>query len=128
MFSSNEVLQFTRTLNSDQRDFLLHVGHYFVHQTSSSIPLYLFVSGGAGVGKSLLIKALYQYLIVSNFNRVPGSNPDDLKILLCTYTGKAAFAIGGQTAYSAFGLPVSQYGRIMPQLSASVANTLSLVD
>lgn len=125
LYSSDEVLKLTQILNSDQRDFLLHVGNYFAHQTSSSAPLYLFVSGGAGVGKSLLIKMLYQYLTVNHFNKIPGSNPDDIKILLCAYTGKAAFAIGGQTVHSAFGLPVSQCGHTLPELSANIANTLA---
>ncbi|CAG4973522.1 unnamed protein product [Parnassius apollo] len=54
-----------------------------------------------------------------------GSNPDKLKIPLTAFTGKAAFAIGGQTIHSALGLPVSQAGNILPELSPSVANTLA---
>ncbi|CAG5050324.1 unnamed protein product [Parnassius apollo] len=54
-----------------------------------------------------------------------GSNPDELKILLTAFTGKAAFGIGGQTIHSALGLPVSQAGNILPELSLSVANTLA---
>ncbi|GBP82555.1 hypothetical protein EVAR_91680_1 [Eumeta japonica] len=33
------------------------------------------------------------------FKRDPGINPDDPRILLCAYTGKAAFGIGGQTVH-----------------------------
>lgn len=117
----DDVLALIRILNSDQRHFLLHLGNLFVQQ---SLPFYYFVSGGAGVGKSFLIRTLYQYLMLL-FNREPGVNPDELKILLCAYTGKAAFGIGGQTVHSAFGLPISQCGSTMPNLSASSANTLA---
>ncbi|CAG4932245.1 unnamed protein product [Parnassius apollo] len=54
-----------------------------------------------------------------------GSYPDELKILLTAFTGKAAFGIGGKTIHSALGLPVSQAGNILPELSPSVANTLA---
>ena len=70
-------------------------------------PMYAFLSGGAGVGKSVLIKALYQALhryLCSN----EGENPDDTRILLCAYTGKAAFNIGGQTIASAFHQKINQ--------------------
>lgn len=69
--------------------------------------MYAFLSGGAGVGKSVLIKALYQALhryLCSN----EGENPDDTRILLCAYTGKAAFNIGGQTIASAFHQKINQ--------------------
>lgn len=118
----DDILSLVRIFNCDQRHFVLHVGHIFTQE--SPAPFYYFVSGGAGVGKSLLIKGLYQYLMFM-FNRVPGINPDDARILLCAYTGKAAFGIGGQTVHSTFGLPVSQCGQTMPELSASTANTLA---
>ncbi|CAG4958469.1 unnamed protein product [Parnassius apollo] len=53
-----------------------------------------------------------------------GSNPDELKILLTAFTGKAAFGIGRKTIHSAIGLPVSQVGNILPELSpAEIAGT-----
>lgn len=70
-------------------------------------PLYAFLSGGAGVGKSVLIRALYQALhrhLCSN----TGENQDDTRIILCAYTGKAAFNIGGQTIASAFHQKINQ--------------------
>lgn len=121
LLPEDEVLTLTRKLNSDQRDILFHVTDKIFN---SFCPIYLFVSGGAGVGKSVLIRALFQTLTL-RFNREPGSNPDDLKILLTAFTGKAAFGIGGQTVHSALGLPISQAGSILPELSPSVANTLA---
>lgn len=64
-------------------------------------PLYVFLSGGAGVGKSVVVRALYQTLY-RFLNLRKGEDPDDIRILLCAYTGKAAFNIGGSTISSAF--------------------------
>ncbi|XP_046974744.1 uncharacterized protein LOC124541014 [Vanessa cardui] len=122
LMNEDHVLALLRMLNSDQRNFVLHLGNLFTQQLE--LPFYYFVSGGAGVGKSLLIKALYQYLMLI-FNREPGTNPDEIKILLCAFTGKAAFGIGGQTVHNAFCLPISQCGSTMPSLSAGTANTLA---
>lgn len=118
--SKDDFLTLCRKLNNAQRDILLHINQHF--SLTSPSPLYLFISGGAGVGKSVLIKAIHQCLTLL-YNREPGSNPDDLKIILSAFTGKAAFGIGGQIIHSALGLPVSQAGNILPELSPSVANT-----
>lgn len=70
-------------------------------------PLYNFLSGGAGVGKSVVTRAVYQSLIRC-LNVKPGSNPDDTKVLLCAPTGKAAHNINGNTIHSTFCIPVSR--------------------
>ena len=49
--------QMVQTLNKDQKEFFYHILHQI--KTSES-PFYCFLSGGAGVGKSHLTKALYQ--------------------------------------------------------------------
>ena len=64
-------------------------------------PVYAFLTGGAGVGKSVVIRALYQTLY-RILNLKDGENPDDKRILLCAYMGFAAFNISGQTICSAF--------------------------
>ena len=63
--------------------------------------MYAFLTGGAGVGKSVVIRALYQTLY-RILNLKDGENPDDKRILLCAYMGFAAFNISGQTICSAF--------------------------
>ena len=64
-------------------------------------PLYAFLSGGADVGKSVVIRVLYQTLY-RLLNLKEGENPDEIRVLLCAFTGKAAFNIGGSTISSAF--------------------------
>ena len=92
-------------------------------KTNKQLPMYLYIGGGAGVGKSTLIKALYEGL-VRYFNSLPSTNPDTTKVLLTAPTGKAAHNIHGMTLHSAFALPVTEFGGEMPNLSSSVLNTL----
>ena len=50
----------------------------------------MFLSGGAGVGKSTVTNALYEALI-RYLNSTAGENPDDVKVVKTAPTGKAAF-------------------------------------
>ncbi|XP_011866730.1 PREDICTED: ATP-dependent DNA helicase PIF1-like, partial [Vollenhovia emeryi] len=88
-----------------------------------SLPIRIYIGGSAGVGKSVLINAIYQVLL-NYFNEDPGEKNNSVKILLCAPSGKAAFLIGGVTLHTAFALPITQYGGQMPELSADVANTI----
>lgn len=98
--------------NVNQRNYLDHVLHHIRtsqdnRATSNSLPtfspFYHYVTGGAGFGKSMLIKVLYGSL---NCDR----NRDTTfpTVLLTAPTGKAASNIIVQTIHSAFSLPVSQ--------------------
>ena len=66
----------------------------------------LFVSGGAGTGKSYLISAIFQ-MALRMFQR-EGENPEDIHVLLTAPTGTAAHNISGTTLHSAFLLPLGQ--------------------
>ena len=70
------------------------------------------MSGGAVVGKSVVIRALHQslYRILNLRDR---ENPDDIRIFLFAYMGIAAFNIGGQTICSAFHKKMYQTNQIM---------------
>ncbi len=98
LLSEENYFQLLRSLNMKQREFFNHVLHWM---KTKEEPMYAFLSGGAGVGKSVLIKALYQALY-RHLNLKDGENPDDIRILLCAFTGKAAFNINGVTIASAF--------------------------
>ena len=67
-------------------------------------PFQIFLSGGAGVGKSFLIKAITEYL--KRVLRYPNQNLDQPSVLVTASTGKAATGINGITLHSAFHLPV----------------------
>ena len=87
-----------RCLNVKQRHFFNHVVHWI---KTKDAPLYTFLTGGAVVGKSVVIRALCQTLY-RYLNLTEGENADEKRILLCAYTGKAAYNIGGSTISTAF--------------------------
>ncbi|KAG2191078.1 hypothetical protein INT47_004755 [Mucor saturninus] len=94
-------------LNCEQRNCFNHIINHVRHEDCKLTPLHLFITGGAGTGKSLLIRALYQPLI-----RLYDEDRDrDLQKsseALCAFTGKAAYNINGQTVHSLFHLPINQ--------------------
>ena len=98
MLPDEEYLRLLRSLNLRQREFFNHIIHWIKCRDE---PIHAFLSGGAGVGKSVVIRALYQSLY-RMLNLREGENPDDIRVLLCAYMGTAAFNIGGNTICSAF--------------------------
>ena len=108
-----------RSLNEKQKNFL--IGLMNVVKTSKD-PFYYFLTGGAGTGKSLLIKAMYQTL--NRWFNKGGQNPDHLKVMLAGSTGKCAFNIRGTTVHSALNIPVTQSGQTIKNLSADLKNTM----
>ena len=67
-------------------------------------PFETFLNGGAGNGKSFLIKAIAEYL--KQILRYPNQNIDQPSVLVTASTGKPATGINGFTLYSAFHFPV----------------------
>ena len=98
MLPDKEYLKLLRSLNLRQREIFNHIVHWIKYKNE---PIYAFLTGGAGVGKSVVIRALYQSLY-RILNLRDGENLDDIRILLCAYMGFAAFNISGQTICSAF--------------------------
>ena len=102
--TDDEYRELVQKLNLKQKEFFYHVLNWM---KTEERPLYNFLSGGAGVGKSVLLKALNQAL-VKYFSHKAGENPDEIKVLICAPTGKAAFNVGGCTVHSAFNIPAEQ--------------------
>lgn len=100
----SDYRQLVRSLNIKQKEFFYHVLHSI---KTKDDPLALFLSGGAGVGKSTVTNALYEAL-TRYLNSVPGENPDEVKVLKAAPTGKAAFNIKGNTLHSAFKIPANR--------------------
>ena len=65
-------------------------------------PLHLVITGGAGVGKSHLVKILTSFL-TKTFNLYSGK-PDKKKILLLASTDVAALNVDGTTIHSGLGI------------------------
>ena len=102
--SDDDYYALVRSLNEKQRQFFYHVLHSI---KTKDDPLRLFLSGGAGVGKSTVTNALYEALI-RYLNSVAGENPDDVKVVKTAPTGKAAFNIKGNTLHAAFKIPANR--------------------
>jgi len=95
-----------RTMNKKQRDVFYLVRKWCLQsaQGHSPEPFFLHVNGGAGVGKSHLIKCIYNEASKLLRN---GENPSDTTVLLTAPTGTAAFNVGGFTLHSALKIPVN---------------------
>ena len=113
-----EYYELVRKLNFRQREIFVHINQWI---RTKSEPIRIFLSGGAGTGKSVLIRALYQslhrYLIINAVDDL-----DHIRVLRCAPTGAAAFNVEGLTLHHAFDIPVQQ--KFQP-LIAEKANTLS---
>ena len=120
LFPDDEYLTLLRSLNLRQREFFNHIVLWIKCKDE---PVYAFSTGGAGVGKSVVIRALYQTLY-RILNLKDGKNPDDKRILLCAYLGFAAFNISGQTICSAF--HKKMYKGTYNHLSADELNTFRI--
>lgn len=102
--SRQEILPLLRTLNERQKQVFYLVREWCLKKVTSrkTEPLYIFVTGGAGTGKSHLIKTI-QYEASRVFEKMV-SSPSDLSVILTAFTGTAAFNIGGNTIHHVFSL------------------------
>ena len=94
-----------RSMNMMQRNVFNFVRNWCVNKVKgdNSPPFNIFLTGGAGTGKSHVIKALMYE--ASKILRPTTTSPEDMTVLLVAPTGTAAFNIGGRTVHSAFHLP-----------------------
>lgn len=102
--SDTEFKNLAKILNEKQKVFFYHVLHKV---KTDDLPIYCFLTGGAGVGKSLLTTCLFQ-AVSRFFAKRIAENADEVKAVLCAPTGKAAYNIGGHTIHSLFCIPANQ--------------------
>lgn len=109
--SDNVFCECVRSLNRKQRnafDDVLSWSRSKMKNMNSLKPqdvkeIFLFVTGGAGTGKSHLIKTIY-HAITKTFTYAP-MNPELPSVLLLAPTGVAAINIHGTTINTALGIP-----------------------
>ncbi len=111
-----------RSLNNSQRKYTLNVMNLIKNGDKQ---FFHFINGGAGVGKSTLIKAVYQS-ILRFYNSLPGSNPETIRVALCAPTGKAAALIDGMTLHSFLSLPVNQCKHKLVKLDSDISNRIGV--
>lgn len=90
-------------LNLDQSKVFKTIQSHF-RADSSDNKLRVFITGGAGVGKSFLLRVICEWLKLATYVR-PGSSP----VLVAAPTGVAARNVNGHTLHSLLSLPV-QHG------------------
>ena len=77
-------------------------------------PIYLFITGGAGAGKSHLIKTIY-HTVTKTLNHAP-MHPELPTVLLMAPTGVAGINIDGTTINTALAIP-AHTGDNVPAMS-----------
>uniref|UniRef100_A0ABM0MHP0 ATP-dependent DNA helicase n=1 Tax=Saccoglossus kowalevskii TaxID=10224 RepID=A0ABM0MHP0_SACKO len=104
--SKNEAKILMRSLNDKQRDIFYTVRQWCLDKANGKnvAPFHMFLSGGAGTGKSHVIKAVYYEASRILARILP--NPDDISVLLTAPTGVAAFNINATTVHSTFSIAV----------------------
>ena len=120
--SDDELRQCVRSLNKRQRyayDIVLTWCRNKLKNMNSLKPeelepIYLFITGGAGAGKSHLIKTIY-HTVTKTLSHAP-MNPELPTVLLMAPTGVAAINIDGTTINTALAIPV-QTGDNVPSMS-----------
>ena len=104
-------------LSNNQTEIFLTVQKHF--ETHCNKSLHMFITGGAGTGKSFLIKTIIEWL--RTFTAFQSFDP----VLVCAPTGVSAKNIGGQTVHTAFRLPVQHgFEPSFKELSAASLSTL----
>ena len=109
--TTQEWLNMILSLNEEQKPV-----HQFVLEwctkmsltyktTQRPDPFHLFLTGGAGVGKSHVIKTIVQ-TVRRRLN--VGQSEDDVTVMVCAYMGSAAFNVDGYTLHSSFHLPLNE--------------------
>ena len=118
--SDDEYRQAVRSLNNEQLVFFYHILHLL---RTSEVAFYCFLSGGGGVGKSHVTKALYQ-AAVKCLNSNVGDDFRQIRALILAPTGKAAFNIRGCTIHSALSVPANRSLHNYQRLDSSRLNSL----
>ena len=118
--SDDDLCESVRSLNTQQRNAFDIVLSWCRNKLKNMNtlkpvqvePIYLFITGGAGAGKSHLIKAIY-HTATKNFMHTT-MNPELPVVLLMAPTGVAAININGTTIHSALAIPKESSDNLSP--------------
>lgn len=102
----SDALNLLRSLNEKQRDVFYQVRQWCLQKVKGNNPksFHVFITGGAGTGKSHLIKAI-NYEATRLLLQV-ASAPDKVSVLLTAPTGIAAFNLGAGTIHNTFSIGI----------------------
>lgn len=117
--SDADYFSLMKSLNREQLEFVYDTVH---HLKISEQPLYRFLSGGAGTGKSYVLRALRE-MSERYFKSRCGENFQQHWSITLAPTGKAAYIAGGATIHSILHVPANQ-SLIYHRLDHQTLNTL----
>lgn len=122
LWPQEKILNTVNQLNFKQRCIYDHVMKHIITYDSS---LHLCITGGAGVGKSVVLRMLYNSLSrYYNLNKDVSPNVETVK---CTaFTGKAAFLINGETLHHCLGIQPNVGTKKYIPVNADKLNTLRM--
>jgi hypothetical protein len=100
--SRNQFLELSTRLTASQAKVLDYIHAHFTNDHNHQ--MHLFITGGAGVGKSFTINMLIGYLQLYH-STITGASP----VKICAPTGTAARNIHGKTIHSLLKIPVNKY-------------------
>lgn len=121
MCQNDEYVKTMRNLNDKQRRFVLEVMHRI---KCDKTPFHVFLSGGAGVGKSHTITAIVQTTL-RFFSSKVDRDQNQTPVVVSAFTGKAAFNVFGMTLHTTYRLPPTQSDQMI-ELDENSANGLRL--
>ena len=118
-----EALAMQRQLNDEQRQIYNFVSKWCDEKAADSTvqPFRIFLTGGAGTGKSHVIKCIRHHAEKA-FAKLRETS-DDTTVLVVAHTGTAAFNISGETICSAFRISINAPKDYQPLREESL-NTL----
>ena len=113
--ATDDYFRAVDSLNAQQRALFKHIMHTVKHAPKQ--PFHIFLTGGAGVGKSVLLRCLVQALM-RWYDSQPGAELDHSKVLVMAYTGTAAFNVGGNTIHGTMRFSLGTGSGPTPQLDS----------
>ncbi len=133
MVTTNELNEMIRKMNDQQYPFLMHIREWCLKtiRGEKPDPFFIHLTGSAGTGKSHLVRSIYQ-LATRILQQAPADSDLDSGevVLLTSYTGSAAFNIGGSTIHSLFSIPLNppkEYKPIKPPGLHEIERKLSKI-
>jgi len=115
----DEYYALMKSLNDEQLAFVYDTIHEL---KTSQQPIYRFLSGGAGTGKSYVLKAIRE-MAERYYKSRAGENFQQHYTMTLAPTGKAAFIAGGATIHGVLHVPANQ-SLIYTRLDHESLNTL----
>ena len=123
LLSDDALNEKIRSLNIQQRQ-IFDVVNKWARDTVKNLsskspkkvePIYIFLTGKGGCGKSHLINTITHS--VSKTLSYHGKDPEKCRVKNCAPTGIAACNVDGNTLHSELGIPVGSFGKTIPKLT-----------